>query len=137
MFALKGALYGTSYYGGVSNDGTVFEVTKSGKERVLYSFKGGNDGAYPQAPLIAVKGKLYGTTSGTQYASGAFWGTVFSVTRSGKEHTLYEYKGPPNGATPLAGLIDLNGTLFQVRLSPEEAAVGERFSRLACRAKSM
>jgi len=46
-------------------------------ENVVYSFKGGSDGANPQAGLINVNGTIYGTTmnGGT---SGM--GTVFSIT---------------------------------------------------------
>ncbi len=40
------------------------------------SFGGGNDGAVPSAALIAVKGTLYGTTSG----GGTYGkGTVFAL----------------------------------------------------------
>jgi uncharacterized repeat protein (TIGR03803 family) len=35
---LNGKLYGTTYYGGACNDGTVFSITLSGKEKVLHSF---------------------------------------------------------------------------------------------------
>jgi hypothetical protein len=47
--------------------GTVFKVTPSGTETVLYSFTGGSDGGFPHAGLIAAlitgtAGKLYGMT---------------------------------------------------------------------------
>ena len=59
-----GNLYGTTYAGGVSNDGTVFQVTRTGKEKVLHSFAGGADGANPIAALAIDKtGNLYGTTT--------------------------------------------------------------------------
>jgi hypothetical protein len=40
----------------------VYEVSPSGKESILYDFKGGEDGYEPVAGLIVVKGTLYGTT---------------------------------------------------------------------------
>ncbi|MDB6146437.1 MAG: hypothetical protein JWO45_101, partial [Spartobacteria bacterium] len=43
-----GNLYGTTELGGINNLGTVFKL-KGHHETVLYSFKGGNDGAYPAA----------------------------------------------------------------------------------------
>src|SRR5436190_2003791 len=71
----SGNLYGTTDNGGASGYGTVFKVTPTGTETVLYSFTGGSDGAYPLAGLIAdASGNLYGTT----YLGGANgYGTVF------------------------------------------------------------
>src|SRR3984893_371043 len=67
-----GNLYGTTNAGGVSGAGTVFKLTQSGSEMVLYRFTGGIDGANPGASLLldAAAGNLYGTTS----AGGAFGG---------------------------------------------------------------
>ena len=49
---------------GYVNCGTVFSITTDGTEKVLYSFAGGSrDGSSPVAPLLNVKGTLYGTTS--------------------------------------------------------------------------
>ena len=65
-----GNLYGTTLRGGdqsVMCDGyvgcgTVFELTESGTQIVLYRFTGGNDGANPAAGLIRdPAGTLYGT----------------------------------------------------------------------------
>ncbi|MGB9651494.1 MAG: choice-of-anchor tandem repeat GloVer-containing protein, partial [Candidatus Cybelea sp.] len=56
------AFYGTTLRGGAYGGGTVFKITPSGDEKVIYSFKGPPDGSFPQAGLIAVSGELYGTT---------------------------------------------------------------------------
>jgi uncharacterized repeat protein (TIGR03803 family) len=78
----QGNLYGTTFAGGnpncVDGCGTIFEITSSGTEKVLYSFTGGADGAYSHSSLIFdAQGNLYGTT----YAGGADNdGTVFKVT---------------------------------------------------------
>ena len=57
-----GTLYGTTYYGGVSNSGSVFQLAPDGTETVLHSFTMAEDGAYPYAGLIRDKqGNLYGT----------------------------------------------------------------------------
>jgi len=114
LVELNGVFYGTTVSGGGSdNDGTVFEVSKSGSERVLYSFKGGTDGASPEASLIAVDGKLYGTTRfGGDGPSGGN-GTVFEVSTSGKERILHRFKGGlDDGAFPYANLIAVNGVLY-------------------------
>jgi len=107
---LNGTLYGTTYGGGGGYQwGTIFKVSTSGKEQVLYRFKAGNDGAHPYAGLLAVSGRLYGTTyqGGTKGA-----GTVFSVSTAGVEHVLYSFKGGSDGEYPYGRLIDVDGTLY-------------------------
>jgi uncharacterized repeat protein (TIGR03803 family) len=111
LIALNGKLYGTTSNGGIPSLGTVFEVSTSGEERVLYRFKGGTDGAGPVGTLIALNGKLYGTTegggTGCMYNRGC--GTVFEVSTSGRERVLYRFEGHPDGAEPEAGLEGLTG----------------------------
>jgi uncharacterized repeat protein (TIGR03803 family) len=74
----SGNLYGTSYYGGSSNEGAVYEVAQgSGTVTTLASFSGSN-GSDPLAGLIMdSSGNLYGTTK-TGGASGD--GTVFELS---------------------------------------------------------
>src|SRR5712691_4877753 len=60
IFDAAGNLYGTTSQGGTAGKGTVFELTPDGTETVLYSFKGGSDGANPYAGLILdASGALY------------------------------------------------------------------------------
>jgi len=83
VFDKEGNLYGATYYGGGFGScnspydqycGTVFKLspprTKGGrkwKEKVLYEFKSGKDGANPNGGLVFdSKGAIYGTT----YAGG-------------------------------------------------------------------
>ncbi len=114
LINVNGTLYGTTQYGGAHNSGTVFSITKSGEERVLFSF-GPGDGCCPLAPLLNVNGTLYGTASGGGTKGG---GTVFSLTLDGTEKVLHNfdsdyYSSEPSGASmPVAGLIDVNGTLY-------------------------
>jgi len=72
-----GNLYGTTAYGGSSNEGTVFRVDTRGRETVLHHFAGGMDGAGPNAGLLLDRaGNLYGTTTG----GGPYGeGTVFRL----------------------------------------------------------
>lgn len=58
----KGNFYGTTEYGGSTNDnGTVFKVDAKGNETVLHSFAGGADGSRPYAGVVMDKeGNLYG-----------------------------------------------------------------------------
>ena len=118
----SGNLYGTTYEGGPSNDGTVFELAKgSGTITTLASFKGTN-GADPQAALIMdSSGNLYGTTE----EGGPTWnpslkvygdGTVFELAKgSGTITTLFSFSPEQSwlGDSPRAGLImDSSGNLY-------------------------
>jgi uncharacterized repeat protein (TIGR03803 family) len=117
---VDGTLYGTTYQGGTKDRGTVFKITQSGDETVLHNFQGGpDDGAYPIGGLVRVGGALYGTT--TAGAIGGckgcgdheHYGTIFTITASGKETLLYRFKGyPDDGANPYGQLIKVNGTLY-------------------------
>jgi uncharacterized repeat protein (TIGR03803 family) len=109
LIDVKGALYGTTYGGGVHGDGIVFSMATTGTEKVLYSFQGGSDGANPRASLLAVKGVLYGTTESGGEIDG---GTVFKITTAGGEKVLHNFGPVPDGLHPVASLIDLNGTLY-------------------------
>jgi uncharacterized repeat protein (TIGR03803 family) len=109
---IDGTLYGTTHSGGASDAGTVFRITMSGKENVLYSFKGGTDGDGPLADLLDVNDTLYGTTAGGG-ASGH--GTVFKIATSGTGYkSLYSFKGrkAEDGSFPGGGLVDVDGTLY-------------------------
>ncbi len=108
---VAGVLYGTTVDGGAASCycGTVFEVTRSGKETVLHSFAGEPDGTGPEYGLLNVNGTLYGTTANGGANDD---GTVFAITTSGKETVLHSFAGEPDGAHPKAALINVNGTLY-------------------------
>jgi uncharacterized repeat protein (TIGR03803 family) len=110
LINVDGTLYGTTSLGGAHNVGTVFSITPTGKERVLYSFReSGPAGNYPGAALIDVNGTLYGTTE----LGAKNTGTVFSITTSGKMHVLHGFgSGAPSGMQPSASLIAVKGTLY-------------------------
>ena len=81
MIVHKGVLYGTTVGGGSVGHGTVFSITISGTENVLYSFQDGSDGADPQGPVYLFDKMLYGTTTagGGTGCGGSGCGTVFRV----------------------------------------------------------
>ncbi len=134
LINVNGTLYGTTKSGGPGSCqilgtvgcGTVFKLTTKNVETVLYSFKGGNDGAYPEdASLIAVGDTLYGTTAfgGTGSCTALYvnqeiavggngCGTVFKTTTAGVETVLYSFKGGSDGIVPQGGLINIGGTLY-------------------------
>jgi uncharacterized repeat protein (TIGR03803 family) len=109
----SGYLYGTTYGGGTSGYGTVFEL-KPGTggtwtEVVLYSFAGspllcgtsGNPACDGENPLGGMTLSSTGTLYGTTYGGGApGWGTVFQVAQSAgvwTESVIYTFNGAPNG----------------------------------------
>jgi uncharacterized repeat protein (TIGR03803 family) len=119
IFDAEGNLYGTTYKGGTSNDGSVFMLSpnKGGNwsEIVLHSFSNdGHDGCNPWAGLILdPAGNLYGTTLGCG-ANGN--GTVFELTPksngSWTESVVHSFNYQ-DGSGPYAGLVfDLAGNLY-------------------------
>lgn len=86
LMGSSGNLYGTTVQGGsytsasVYGDGTVFEISPTGGETVLYSFgdSGPTDGSNPHGALIMDSaGNLYGTTA---YGGAHAHGTVFKIS---------------------------------------------------------
>lgn len=111
-FDAQGNIYGTTIYGGsgtaCSHDcGTVFKLTPTGSESILYSFQGGTDGGYPQYGVILDSaGNVYGTTNnyGDQTCS---CGVLFKLNPTGSETVLHTWVGT-DGSTP-AGELLLSG----------------------------
>jgi uncharacterized repeat protein (TIGR03803 family) len=108
----NGTLYGTTFYGGAYNQGTVFELTTSGELTTIYNFCAQNackDGANPQSGLVlGPNGNLYGTTNG---GGNYNLGTVFEITpitTLGRLTTLYNFCSLPlcgDGEGPTDSLI--------------------------------
>jgi uncharacterized repeat protein (TIGR03803 family) len=99
----SGNLYGTTFYGGGSNYGVVYEITSSGQFIVLHSF--GGVAISPSAALVlATDGNLYGTTVGG-YGKGA---EIFEVTPAGEFSQLYTFCETCSGSG-----IEPYGTLLQ------------------------
>ena len=106
-----GNYYGTALGGGSANDGTVFMITPTGAETLVYPFAGGSDGANPGAKLLLARdGNFYGTTESGGTGSS---GTVFKLTPLGVETVLYSFTGGSDGATPRGDLIQgSDGALY-------------------------
>ena len=116
-------LYGTTDSGGANFAGTVFKITPSGSESVLYAFTGGVDGRGPYAGLaIDGNGNLYGTTTGGGRDSH---GTVFMITPTGTESVLYSFSGAADGGDPSGELLlDGSGNLYGTTVTGGTGASG-------------
>jgi uncharacterized repeat protein (TIGR03803 family) len=126
VFDKSGNLYGTSELGGVSNQGTVFQVTPNSdgtwSESVLYSFTGSADGGQPSSGLVLDSaGNLYGTTNfGGNANCNLGCGTVFKLSKASggwAETVLYTFTGGADGRQPTARLLlDAAGNLYGTTL---------------------
>ena len=108
-------LFGATARGGLSGLGTVFKVTLSGSETVLYSFAGSSDGSSPLGHLVADEaGNLFGTTAigGGNGCSGQGCGTIFKLSSTREETVLYRFAGGVDGSFPSPLIADEQGNLY-------------------------
>ncbi len=107
-------LYGTTQAGGHGNYGTVFQISPSGEETVLYRFRSTPDGREPSATLAGGPGNaVYGTT---QLGGSAGAGTVFKLARvknTLQETVVSSFQGGADGLDPSCGLVlDAAGNMY-------------------------
>jgi len=124
LLSSAGNLFGTTSAGGITAGncfpggcGVVFVLdTTTGAQKVLYSFTGSPDGAYPYAGLAGdPAGNLYGTTyNGGSGPCTNGCGVVFKLDLAGTETVLHSLTGyPTDGAFPYAGVVfDTAGNIY-------------------------
>jgi len=132
----KGAIYGTTFYGGSvrgecnggsggTGCGTVFKLAPPAKKdgnwtQILLRRFDEQDGDNPAAGVVVgANGDLYGTTLRGGSSGGPGGGTVFRMVppskKSGpwKETILYNFTGDEHGTDPMASLLfDSVGNLY-------------------------
>jgi uncharacterized repeat protein (TIGR03803 family) len=106
-------LYGTTIYGGASNDGMVFRINTDGTGFTnLHSFVFA-DGKNPYGGLVLVGNTLYGTTAfgGLVFANS---GTVFQVNTDGTGFAVVHSFTALNGeaGSPYSAMIASGNTLY-------------------------
>ncbi len=107
----SGNLYGTTYFGGTSDDGTVFELPQGSATITALASFDGTHGANPFAGVIMdSSGNLYGTT---YFGGTSDDGTVFELPRGSATITALASFNGTNGADPYAGVVmDSSGNLY-------------------------
>ena len=119
--------YGTTWYGGssgctlkrgnTSGCGTVFQLSPSGSEKVIYRFPGGEKGALPSSGLSKFKSVFYGEAAAggkgdCDTANQPGCGLIYSVTRSGHVKVIYTFAGGTDAGSPSGGLTADKGELY-------------------------
>jgi uncharacterized repeat protein (TIGR03803 family) len=130
--ASDGNFYGTTHAGGTTGGGTVYRISATGVETVLYSFNQSSlstDGFAPLSRLLeGSDGNFYGTTDAGGISDP---GTVFKITPDGIETVLYSFNsgnGSTDGTFPQAGLIqDASGNFYGTTYNGGLNALGSVF----------
>ena len=108
----KGNLYGTTNGGGSSGYGTVFKLTSSGQETILYSFTNGGDGNSPNPITLDAADNIYGTSFGG--ANG--FGVAYKINANDVFNTLYSFcslSDCADGDDPIGNLVlDSAGNIY-------------------------
>ncbi len=129
----QGNVYGTTIEGGPTSSacpigcGTVFQVSPTGVEKLVYSFQGGTaDGDYPLSGLVIdSQGNLFGTTNQGGAQDG---GVVFEVSADGAEKILHDFQAVGDGALPGSNLIrDPQGNFYGTTESGGASLLGTVF----------
>jgi uncharacterized repeat protein (TIGR03803 family) len=117
----KGVLYGTTSIGGSANVGTIFSMSLTGGENLLYSFPGGTGGANPESPLLRLGRSFYGMTvsGGGSQSKGQRecsqeleCGTLFRVTPNGGVRVLHYFGRGDDGYSPVSNVVVLGGNIY-------------------------
>jgi uncharacterized repeat protein (TIGR03803 family) len=119
----NGTLYGTTFLGGTYDNGTVFKMSPTGEESILYNFcsqTNCSDGSWPEAALIlGANGSFYSTTS---QGGSIGVGTVFELTGQGKLTTLYNFGAV--GGNPVSPLVlGTDGNFYGTVLNGDEGII--------------
>jgi len=117
-----GNLYGSTWYGGTSNQGVVFKLAASPsgpwKETLVHTFGGCQDGGVPNGVVSDPSGNIYGTTQIGGVACGASgYGVAFQLSPQGsgwKDTILHSFSGGVDGSSPAMLTFAGNGTLYGV-----------------------
>lgn len=109
--------YGVTVQGGSTNNGTVYSLFQDSngawQEELIYSFTGGNDGAWPMGTLIVdAAGNFYGATLAGGTANSGVVFMLHDNLGTWEETVLHNFTGP-DGQDPSGPLVfDKSGNLY-------------------------
>jgi uncharacterized repeat protein (TIGR03803 family) len=121
LIAKNGVLYGTTFRGGPSGDGTVysFNVAKSAETVITTAM-----GTFPFAPVVYHKNTLFGTTTAADNGQG----NIYSVDlKTESVVNLYTFSRGENQASPGA-LVERGGKLYGTTFNAGNYNDGSVFS---------
>lgn len=136
----NGFLWGTTYTGGTTDNGTIFKVNaETGDFTSVLSFTkfdAPNRGANPRSALVKdLQGNLWGTTfyGGVWNVKSTGWGTIFKINITSGALTTYDFNNTSSnrGCYPDAGLaFDSNGQLWGTTFGGNGVNGGDGFGTI-------
>ncbi|MFC2149636.1 choice-of-anchor tandem repeat GloVer-containing protein [Candidatus Auribacterota bacterium] len=112
LLVINDKFFGTTFYGGESNKGTVFRIDTDGSGyTMLYDFGDGTTGQNLYAHLTLAGGDLYGVA--INGGSGGV-GSIYRIGTDGNDFTvMHHFEGQPNDASDAyRGLTLVDNTLY-------------------------
>jgi len=106
-----GKLYGTTFFGGTNDVGTVYKITRAGALTVLHTFTGSTtDGANPSAGLaLGPDGNFYGTSV---HGGASGNGVVYKITPSGTLTVLHSFNFTDGQQTHAGLYLGADGVFY-------------------------
>jgi len=114
--APDGTLLGATSGGGKYQRGILFRIKPDGSDyAILHSFTGGrSDGQYPTSLFVGADGAVYGS----YMMDGPGQGGIFRCSADGKDYKIVHGFSGNDGASPIAQVMDSDGTLYGIVRSP-------------------
>ncbi len=133
FLGFDGNFYGTTAYGGQSNQGVFFRVSASGEYKVLHSIcllTNCQDGNFPLSPIQGLDGNFYGVTA----SGGQGPGVIYKLTPDGTYEVIHEFCD--NAGCPAGGLVrplvrDPKGNIFGMTSAGGSYGCGEVYELTA------
>jgi uncharacterized repeat protein (TIGR03803 family) len=128
IFGMSGNLYGTAWFGGSNDGGTVYQLTPANGTwdfGLVFSLQGEGNGGPTGSLTMDALGNLYGTT----FSDGVYGsGSVFKLTPTdgGWTYTsLHDFTAGDDGAGPWGGVaFDASGNMYGTTSSGGGAGCG-------------